>query len=48
MTQPAKRCHRVMLGRQSVHEAGRVASGFIGADFDIEQDFSRGLPEDKH
>jgi len=45
MTRPAKSYYRVMLGRQSVHAAECIASGFIGADFGIEQDLSGRLPD---
>lgn len=46
MTQPAKSCYRVMLGRQSIHAAECLAGGFIGADFGIEQDLSGQLHEE--
>lgn len=45
MTQPAKRYYRVMLGRQSVHAAECLAGGFIGTDYEIQQDLSDHLPE---
>lgn len=48
MTQPARRDYRVMPGRHRAHAAERLASGFIGADFEIEQDFSGKRPEEKH
>lgn len=46
MTQPAKSYCRVMLGRQSAHAAECLASGFIGADFGIEQDLTGELPDE--
>jgi len=46
MTQPTKNYYRVMLGRQSVHAAECLASGFIGADFGIEQDLTGQLPDE--
>jgi restriction system protein len=46
MTHPAKSFYRVMLGRQSAYAAECLAGGFIGADFDIEQDLSGQLPDE--
>lgn len=40
-----KNYFRVMLGRGSAHAAECFADGFIGADFDIDRDLSRSLPE---
>ncbi|MDP3702072.1 MAG: endonuclease NucS [Hylemonella sp.] len=45
MSKPSKGYYRVMLGRQSVHAAEGLASGFIGADYEINQDLSAHLPE---
>ncbi|WP_269630206.1 endonuclease NucS domain-containing protein [Pelomonas sp. BJYL3] len=42
---PARNYYRVMLGRQSAHAAECRAGGFIGADFDIDQDLSGQLPD---
>lgn len=41
-----KSYYRIMLGRKSVHAAECLAGGFIGADYDIDQDLSRQLPEE--
>jgi restriction system protein len=41
-----KNYYRVMLGRKSVHAQECFDGGFIGADFTIDQDLSRYLPED--
>lgn len=46
MIQPAKSYYRVMLGRQSAHAAECFAGGFVGADFDIDQDLCGQLPEE--
>jgi restriction system protein len=46
MTQPAKGYYRVMLGRRSPRAAECPAGGFIGADFGIEQNLSRRLPDE--
>lgn len=48
MTQPAQRHYRVMPGRHRAHAAERLAGDFIAVDLGIEEDFSRGLSEDKH
>lgn len=37
---------RVMLGRKSAHAAECFTGGFIGTDFDINEDLSRNLPEE--
>ena len=37
--------YRVMLGRRSVHAAECFQGGFIGTDFDIEQDLTADLPD---
>jgi restriction system protein len=39
-----KSYYRVMLGQKSVHAAECIAGGFIGTDFDIQEDLSRHLP----
>lgn len=41
-----KSYYRVMLGRQSVHAAECFAGGFIGADYEINQDLSGQLPDE--
>jgi len=41
-----KSYYRVMLGRKSAHAAECFAGGFIGADFGINEDLSRKLPEE--
>lgn len=41
-----KNYYRVMLGKGSAHAAECLEGGFIGADFGIEQDLSRSLPDD--
>ena len=41
-----KGCYRVMLGRKSAHAAECFAGGFIGTDFDIQEDLSRKLPDE--
>jgi len=46
MTPATKSYYRVMLGRQSAHAAACLAGGFIGADFDIDQDLSGQLPDE--
>jgi len=38
--------YRVMLGKGSVHAEECFAGNFIGADFDIDEDLSKQLPED--
>ena len=35
-----KSYYRVMLGRKSIHATECFASGFIGTDFDIDEDLS--------
>jgi len=37
-----------MVGCQSIHAAECLAGNFIAADLGIEEDFSRGLSDDKH
>lgn len=46
MSTSAKHYYRVMLGRQSVHSAECFADGFIGADYEINQDLSGQLPDE--
>ncbi|RFP15080.1 endonuclease NucS domain-containing protein [Duganella sp. BJB475] len=46
MTRSVKNFYRVMLGRQSAYAAECLGQGFIGADFDIEQDLSGHLPDE--
>jgi restriction system protein len=46
MSRPVKSFYRVMLGRQSAHAAECLVSGFIGADFGIEEDLSGKLPDE--
>jgi len=41
-----KSYYRVMLGRKSIHSSTCFAEGFIGADFQINQDLSSDLPDD--
>lgn len=41
-----KNYFRVMLGRKSAHAADCFAGGFIGADFGIQEDLSRKLPDE--
>jgi restriction system protein len=41
-----KNYYRVMLGRRSAHAAVCFAGGFIGADFGIQEDLSRKLPDE--
>lgn len=41
-----KSYYRVMLGRKSVHAAECFAGGFIGTDFDIQEDLGRTLPNE--
>jgi len=41
-----KNYYRVMLGRGSAFAAEAFAGGFIGTDFEIEEDLSRKLPEE--
>ena len=38
--------YRIMLGRKSIHASECLAGGFIGADFGIDQDLSRDLPDE--
>lgn len=40
-----KNYYRIMLGRKSIHAQECFAGGFIGTDFDINEDLSRKLPE---
>ena len=40
-----KNYYRVMLGRKSSHAAGCLEGGFIGADFDIDQNLTGKLPD---
>lgn len=40
-----KNYYRLMLGRKSIHATECFNGGFIGADFQIEQDLSAALPE---
>jgi restriction system protein len=42
----AKSYYRVMLGRKSIHAAACFAGNFIGADFGIDQDLTKKLPEE--
>ncbi|WP_035060507.1 endonuclease NucS domain-containing protein [Andreprevotia chitinilytica] len=42
-----KNYYRVMLGRGSSHASVCFAGNFIGTDFDIQQDLSAALPEDR-
>ena len=35
-----------MLGRKSVHASGYFAGNFIGADFGLDQDLTKNLPEE--
>ena len=39
-----KRYYRVMLGQKSAYASTCFASGFIGVDFEINQDLSKNLP----
>lgn len=41
-----KNYYRIMLGRKSMHAQECFAGGFIGADFDIDQDLKGKLPEE--
>lgn len=41
-----KSYYRVMLGQKSVYAADCFAGGFIGTDFDIDQDLTNKLPEE--
>lgn len=41
-----RKYYRIMLGRQSIYAAECFASGYIGADFDIQEDLSGQLSED--
>lgn len=41
-----KNYYRVMLGRKSIHAPVGFAEGFIGADFEINQDLAGDLPDD--
>jgi len=41
-----KRYFRVMLGQKSVYASTCFAGGFMGADFEINQDLTRELPDD--
>jgi hypothetical protein len=41
-----KSYYRVMLGRGSEHAAEGFAGGYIGTDFEIEEDLSKKLPEE--
>jgi restriction system protein len=41
-----KNYYRVMLGRSSVYASECIVGGFIGADFGIQQDLSRNLPDE--
>lgn len=41
-----KRYMRIMLGKKSVHAEECQKGGFIGADFDMDQDLTGQLPED--
>ena len=41
-----KKYYRVMLGRKSVHAEACLAGGFIGTDFDLQQDLSRDPADD--
>lgn len=38
--------YRVMLGKRSAHAAEAVSGGFIGADFGINEDLTKKLPEE--
>lgn len=38
--------YRIMLGRKSAHAAECLEGGFIGADYDIDEDLSRKLPDE--
>lgn len=38
--------YRIMLGQKSVHAAECLSGGFIGADFDIDQDLTNHLPDE--
>ncbi len=40
-----KNYYRIILGRKSAHAAECVAGGFIGADFGINEDLNRKLPD---
>lgn len=41
-----KSYYRIMLGQRSVHAADCIAGGFIGVDWDIQQDLTGRLPDD--
>lgn len=41
-----KNYYRIMLGRKSAHATECFAGGFIGADYDIDEDLSRKLPDE--
>ena len=41
-----KNYYRLMLGRKSAHAPECFAGGFIGADYDIDEDLSRKLPDE--
>ena len=41
-----KNYYRLMLGRKSVHAPECFAGNFIGADYDIDEDLSRKLPDE--
>ena len=41
-----KAYYRIMLGRKSIYAPECLASGFIGADFGIDQDLSHDLPDE--
>lgn len=41
-----KNYYRIMLGRKSVHAQAGFAGGFIGADYEINQDLKGKLPEE--
>jgi restriction system protein len=41
-----KNYYRIMLGRKSMHAQECFAGGFIGADFDIDQNLKGKLPEE--
>lgn len=43
-----KNCYRVVLGRKNVHAEECFAKGFVGVDFDIDDDLSGKLPENWH
>ena len=41
-----KNYYRLMLGRKSIHAAACFAGGFVGTDFDIEQDLTEHLVDE--